>query len=224
MTANYRSRKIVADSVVHIIGCLSSVAAAIVLLARVLPRADMTVTAAALVYAAGLIAMLWASAAYNLAPNRDWKARLRRCDHAAIFLMIAGTYTPFALIGLGGPAGWQLLAVVWAVAIAGIALKLCFPGRFERLAIALYLALGWAGLPLGRELLIALPGDVFVLLVAGGAIYTAGVAFYLWERWPCHNAVWHCCVLAAAACHYGAVLELMERAAAQTAAALPLAL
>ena len=116
----------------------------------------------------------------------------------AIYLLIAGTYTPFALVALGDRAGLGLLGTVWMVALAGSALAWLRPRQFERTGIVLYLALGWIGLPLLDR-----------LIAAGGMLYTAGVGFHLWHRLPGHNAVWHGFVLAAAACHYFAVLNTL---------------
>jgi hemolysin III len=199
----------IADAVIHVVGCIGAWPAAGMLVAATLSRQNPTLPFAALVYGASLILMLWASAAYNLARRPRLKECLRRLDHAAIFVMIAGTYTPFALAALRGPLGLGLLALVWAVALSGVALKLLRPRRYERLALALYLALGWCGLPLIRRLVDTLPGSAFVLLAAGGILYTGGVAFYKWERLPYHNAIWHAFVLAAAACHYASVYQVL---------------
>jgi hemolysin III len=123
-----------------------------------------------------------------------------------IFVMIAGTYTPLALCRIGGAAGIGLLLYVWLVAIAGAALKLCFPRRFERVSIFLYLALGWSALPMLPQMTAALSATALVLIWTGGILYSIGVVFHLYRRLPYHNAIWHSLVLTAASCHYAAVM------------------
>jgi hemolysin III len=134
---------------------------------------------------------------------KEW---LRRFDHAAIFLMIAGTYTPFVLIEMNTPWGLSLLAVVWAIAAVGIVLQLFAPRYLGGLSVALYLIQGWAVLAALEPLMTALPGRVLTLLMAGGVLYTVGVVFHLWERLPYQNAIWHGFVLTAATCHFAAVI------------------
>ena len=159
-----------------------------------------------LLYAVFLMVMLCCSAAYNLSapsPRQEW---LRRLDHAAIFLMIAGTYTPFTVLCLRG--GWSILltAVVWSVALLGAAGKLVFPRRLEGASVAIYLALGWVGVIAARPIAAALDPPSLALLAAGGLLYTVGTAFHLWRSLPFQNAIWHACVLSAAGCHYAAVM------------------
>ena len=197
----------VADAAVHVLG-LAAALAGCALLAAAAPRPAGVRAAAALgLYAAGLVAMLTCSALYNLAGDGPRKAVLRRLDHAAIFVMIAGTYTPVALLAIGGASGLRLLAVVWAGAAGGAALELLAPARFARISIAAYLLLGWTGLALD-PLLAALPPRDLALLAGGGLVYSLGVAVHLSTRLPYHNALWHAFVLVAAACHYAVVLRL----------------
>ena len=203
----------IADAVVHALG-VSAALAACVGLAAVVPRPVGARRAVALgLYAAGLLAMLGCSALYNLAGVGPRKARLRRLDHAAIFAMIAGTYTPVALLALGGAWGRGLLATAWAGAAGGTALKLLAPARFERASIAAYLLLGWIVLAALDPLLAALPSRDLALLGAGGLLYSLGVVVHLATRLPYHNALWHALVLAAATCHYAVVLRLAATAA-----------
>ncbi|MDR6769633.1 PAQR family membrane homeostasis protein TrhA [Azospirillum sp. BE72] len=193
-----------ADAAVHAVGVTAGIAGFVWLLnTAVLSGTLPTRTALALaIYGLGLVGMLTASAAYNLAPPGFGKALLRRVDHAMIFVMIAGTYTPFTL-GLG--QGVVLGGAVWGGAAFGAALKLRFPGRFHRLGLALYLGLGWAIVTALEPLGSVLSAPALWLLVAGGLIYTVGVVFHLMERMPYNNAVWHLLVLAAASCHFAAV-------------------
>lgn len=207
----YSRGEIVADAAVHALGAAFGLAASGALAAAALPQAgaDPLRALAVLIYAAGLAAMLGCSALYNLAPaGTRRKALLRRCDRAAIFAMIAGTYTPFAGVALGGTAGGALLAGVWTAAAAGAAHALLGPpGRREGVAVLLYLLLGWCGVVLVVPLSAALSTWALALLAAGGVLYSAGTAFHLATRLPYHNATWHAFVLGAAACHFAAVFR-----------------
>ncbi len=182
-------------------------------LAAALPRPVGLGPAVALgLYAVGLLAMLGCSALYNMAGKCRRRALLRRLDHAAIFVMIAGTYTPVAGIGIGGAWGWGLLGVVWAGAVGGALLKLLAPARFERVSILAYLLLGWAGVAALHRLVAALPLRDLLLLAAGGLLYSLGVVVHLSTRLRYHNALWHTLVVAAAGCHYAVVFRLAQTA------------
>lgn len=205
--ARPQPRERLADAVVHAAGLSLGAAGAAALAAMAIPRADAQLAIALGLYAGGLLSMFACSALHNLwaGPRRgDWP---RRLDHAAIFLMIAGTYTPVALIAMGGAWGWALLGFVWSVALAGAALKLLLPGRFERAAIVAYLLLGWCILAAAKPLAASVSLAGVMLLGAGGLLYTSGVAFHLWRRLPYQNAIWHLFVLAGAACHYAAIVH-----------------
>lgn len=206
LTWHYTPREIVADGVVHGLGVVSGLAGAVALVAAALTaHLGFAARAAVLVYAAALILMLGVSAVYNLHPVGPRKWLLRRADHALIYLMIAGTYTPLvALVGTDARA-YALLAAVWAVATVGIALKLLLPGRYDRLSIALYLILGWSGVLAYESVIAALQPTALWLLATGGALYSVGVIFHVWQRLPFQNAIWHAFVLAAMACHYGTI-------------------
>lgn len=185
--------------VAAIIGCI--------VIALILPAdAPAGAVAALAFYGLALIAMLGFALAYNLARGERARAVLRRLDHAAIFLMIAGTYTPFALVAIGGSWGWSLIAFVWTGSLAGMVLKLGWPHRFERASIVAYLALGWALLGALPAMLERVPTGALVLLGVGGLIYSAGIAFHVTRRMPFQNEVWHFCVVAAAGCHFAAVV------------------
>jgi hemolysin III len=195
---------LIADGFVHAAGVLFSFAATAVLLviaAGGLPAGNIVSVA---VYCFGLIGMFAASAAYNLVSRRSLKDILRQLDHAAIFIMIAGSYTPFALI-VGGTAGHAMLAAVWAIAIAGVAIKLRFPRRFDRLSVLLYLAQGWIVILAIGPITSSLSSAALTLLLAGGIVYTLGVPFHLMEWMPFHNVIWHAFVLGGAACQFAAV-------------------
>jgi len=203
----------IADAVLHIIGVSAALAAVPVLVTLVAIRyGDGPTIAATAVYGAALITMLALSAAYHLVRRPRLKEWLRRCDHAAIYVKIAGTYTPFAVLSAGAQAA-ALLTGVWIAALAGLALKLAAPRRWEGLALALYLGMGWAVLAVGGPILDGLSTAGLALVLTGGGLYTLGVGFHLWHRLPFHNAIWHGLVLAASFVFYAAVLvEVLRHA------------
>jgi hemolysin III len=198
----YTRNEIRADALVHGAGILAALVGSIVLLAH----AGVTWVLAA--YLICLVVMLACSAAYNLTPPSQLKWILRRFDHSAIFLLIAGTYTPLLPFLPDSAQSWTLGLVTWLGAAFGIAMKFIFPGRFDRLAILVYLALGWVGITAAGAFAQVLPPQVLNLIIAGGLLYTAGVIFYIWESLKYHNAIWHGFVAAAAACHFAAIALL----------------
>ncbi|MEX2167442.1 MAG: hemolysin III family protein [Methyloceanibacter sp.] len=209
MFPQYTDRERVADGCVHVIGVTASlVALTALLIVAVKAQATLWVVAL-LVYGLALVAMFSCSAGYHLVIHPKIKEVFRRLDHAAIFFMIAGTYTPFILIKMNDPWGLTLLAVVWTMAAIGIAIKLFAPRFLEGLTVALYLVQGWAVLAAWQPLMSALPGVVLTLLMVGGVLYTVGVVFHLWDRLPYQNAIWHGFVLTAASVHYAAVMVIV---------------
>lgn len=196
----------IADVVVHLLGLAFAVGAVTTLAVLLSLRPDLPRGISLGLYALGLVAMLGCSALYHMTSHAHWKALFRRFDHAAIFVMIAGSYTPFALMVIGGIWGWALLGFVWGIALAGVALKLLYPLRFDKLSVAAYLLLGWTVLAALQPLVDAASLAGLVLLLTGGGLYSLGVVFHLWERLPFQNAIWHVFVLAAAACHFAAIL------------------
>jgi len=209
---DYDRAEIAVDAVVHAIGLLLGVVGAAILVVFAIRSPGFGDLPVSIVYAAGLLAMLGFSAAYNLWPVSRIKWVLRRFDHSAIYLLIAATYTPFAMQLKNGVLAYGLLAWVWSVALAGIVQKLMLPGRFDRLSILVYLALSWSGLMLYEPVVVALPPSTLWLLAAGGLLYTFGVVFHIWESLRFQNAIWHAFVLLAAACHYTAVLDCLGMA------------
>jgi hemolysin III len=206
---NYDRVELIADGVVHAVGIVFGLIAATVLVVLTAVYASALDVVAVSIYVGGLLSMLVLSASYNLWPVSRTKWVLRRFDHSAIYLLIAATYTPFIMELKDSVFGLALLIGVWCVAIFGIALKLACPGRFDRLAVGLYLALGWSGIMLYDSVVAALPRVALWLVVAGGALYSLGVIFHAWQRLRFQNVIWHCFVLLGAACHYTAVLDLV---------------
>jgi hemolysin III len=206
---DYDRTELIADGIVHAVGITLGLVAATALIVLTAVYASALDILAVSVYVAGLLVMLVLSATYNLWPVSRAKWVLRRFDHSAIYLLIAATYTPF-ITGLK-PSVFTtvLLVAVWCVAVVGMVMKLAWPGRFDRLAVGLYLALGWSGLMLYDRVASALPNVALWLVLAGGALYSLGVIFHAWRRLRFQNVIWHCFVLLGAACHYTAVLDLV---------------
>jgi hemolysin III len=200
-------RERVADGVIHVIGISAGLIGAAILVIAAATHGSPIELAALITYSGGLLAMLGCSAAYHLLRSSRRRELLRCFDHSAIFLMIAGTYTPFTLLRIRPFWDVVLTASVWSIAAVGIALRLLNPRLFDRLSIGFYLALGWAGLAAIAPLVPLVQVSTLALLGAGGLLYSAGVVFHLWERLPFQNAIWHAFVLTAAAVHYAAVLE-----------------
>jgi len=195
-----------ADGVVHVLGIVLGATAVVALIVRVSAAAPLPDLIPVVIYSFALMAVLIVSAIYNLWPVSPMKWLIRRFDHSAIYVLIAGTYTPF-LMKLGGSIVAQaLLILVWAASAAGIALKVALPGRFDRFAIGLYLLIGWSGIAMW-EGIAQLPATSLWLMVAGGVLYTMGVAFHVWHSLPFQNAIWHAFVLVASGCFYGAVFR-----------------
>src|ERR1700739_4704346 len=181
-------RERVADGVIHVIGITAGLIGAAILVISAATRGSPLELAAVATYSGGLLAMLGCSAAYQLLRSSRRRELLRCFDHSAIFLMIAGTYTPFTLLRLRPSWDFVLTGAVWTVAAVGITLRLLRPQVFDRISIGFYLALGWAGLAAIAPLVPFLQLSTLVLLGIGGLLYTAGGAFHLWEGLPVQNA------------------------------------
>lgn len=200
----YSRAEYLSDAAVHVAGlALAAGAVPVLIVLTALLRGDAASVAGVSVYGGALALMILCSALYNLIPRPDWGWLLRRLDHSAIYLKIAGTYTAF--IAVSGQ-GVGLLLGLWGAALAGVGLKILSPARFRWAALALYLGMGWAGVLAGGAVFGALSSPVVALMTVGGVLYTAGVAFYLWDRLPFHNTIWHVFVLAATGVFYAAVL------------------
>jgi hemolysin III len=206
---NYDRAEMIADGIVHVFGVAFGLIAATALVVLAGIHASVADIVSVSVYVAGLMGMLLLSATYNLWPISPAKWILRRFDHSAIYMLIAATYTPFLVHINDRFIAAVVLIGIWSLTIAGIALKIFLPGRFDRLSIGLYLALGWSGVMVYDTMVASLPRSVLVFIAAGGMLYSLGVIFHIWERLRFQNAIWHSFVLVAAACHYTAVLDLI---------------
>jgi hemolysin III len=202
-------RELIADGVVHVIGTVAGAIGAIVLIAIAAVYHTYVEVIAVSIYAVGMILMFSCSALYNIARKSRYREFFQRLDHSGIFLMIAGTYTAFTMLMLKGDWALYLTAIVWFVALFGIFIKLLWPKRLEGVTTGLYIALGWVGIIALKPILTSLGVAALVLLAIGGALYTIGVIFHLWERLPYQNAIWHGFVVAAAGAHYGAVITAL---------------
>ena len=206
VTWDYDRVELFADGIVHAIGVSLGVVGAIVIVVVAANSARDADMPSIVIYTIGLLSMLGFSAAYNTWPISRAKWVLRRFDHSAIYVMIAGTYTTFIGQMKGDFVSVSLLIGVWLTAVVGVTLKLLLPGRFDRLAVILYLILGWSGVVAYEPVVAVLPSLSIWLLVAGGALYSAGVVFHGWKSLRFQNAIWHGFVLVAACCHYSAIL------------------
>jgi len=201
----YTAAEEVAHSLTHGVGLLLGIAALVLVVVFAAQRGSAIHVVSCAVYGSTLVVLYAASTFYHALPSGRGKRVFGILDHAAIFLLIAGTYTPFALITLSGGFGWTLFGVIWGIAIGGIVLEAVSRGRFRRIQLLLYLGMGWGVVAAARPLLRELATPGLVLLAAGGMAYTLGVIFFVWRR-PFHHAVWHVFVLAGSICHFFAVL------------------
>lgn len=209
-------RRCLVDLAIQAVGLTVSLVGMAALIGWTLANRDGTVVAAVTVYATTLVAMFAFSLAYAASRDSGRASWLRVCDHSAIYLLIAGSYTPICLLVIGGAAGRGLLAAVWVVAAVGIACEIILRERFARLAIALYLLLGWAVVIKIDVVIARLPPAAAALFVSGGLLYTLGVPAHCSRRLPYNQAIWHFAVLAAAGCHYGAIALVVSGLGAQT--------
>jgi hemolysin III len=202
----YTLREELASSITHGIGIVLAIAGLAVLVAFAALHGDAWHIVGCSVFGAAMILCFTTSTLYHSVQAEHIKHMLRALDHSAIFLLIAGTYTPFMLVNLRGPWGWTLFAVIWTLAVAGIVLRLALKGRLHGLVVSLYLAMGWAVVAATEPMLRHVGTGGLILLAAGGLAYTAGVVFYKWRRLPYNHAIWHAFVLAGCGLHFFAVL------------------
>jgi len=198
-----------ANAITHGLGAAAALAGGAVLITLAALFGDGWQLAGAIVFGVCLLLLYLASTLYHAIAHPVAKARLKVFDHCAIYLLIAGTYTPFTLVGLRGPWGWSLFAAIWTLAIAGVVFKLFFTGRFKLLSTLLYVGMGWLALVAIKPLLNALDGWTLGWLLAGGVFYTLGTVFYHRPALRYSHAVWHLFVVAGSVCHYVSVMALV---------------
>ncbi len=195
-----------ASTITHAIGGIFAVAGLVLLVVYATLAHDARRIAAVSVYGASLVLMYSASTCYHLVRPPSLKRILKIVDHASIYLLIAGTYTPILLISMRGTWGFSLLGIVWAMAGTGVILKLFYVDRFEALSTSIYVLMGWLVLIAAKSLFASVPHGGIVWLFAGGISYTGGVLFYRWDELPFNHAIWHLFVIAGSVCHFLAVL------------------
>ena len=208
-SSTYSVREEWLNCAVHVVGIVASLVALPVLVRAALRTGDPWLLAGGLTFGLSALLMFSTSSLYHAAKDPDTRLRLRRADHAAIYLLIAGTYTPFTLGALRGSWGWSLAAIIWTLALLGILFKTTALGfRFHRTSVALYVGMGWLAVVAAKPLMRQLSTFELGWLVAGGLCYTLGVAFYVWKSRPYTHAIWHVFVLAGVACHFVTVLSI----------------
>ena len=191
--------------ITHAIGFVMSIAALTLLVVFASLKGTVWHIVSFAIYGASLVILYFASTVFHLSENQKIRNHLNIFDHAAIFLLIAGTYTPFALVTLHGPWGWTIFGIVWGLAIAGIILKLFYTGRFNTLSTLMYIAMGWLIVIAIKPLIAALPFEGLMWLLAGGLSYSVGAVFFLIDKLPYNHAIFHVFVVVGSACHFIAV-------------------
>ncbi|MCC7054164.1 MAG: hemolysin III family protein [Gemmatimonadaceae bacterium] len=207
VTAEAVHREEIANAVTHGVGALASAAAGAVLVTLAAQSGTRLQMVSAIVFCSSMLLLYTASTLYHAIPNPVTKRRLKVFDHCAIYMLIAGTYTPFTLVALNGTLGWWLFGVVWGLAALGVTFKLFFTGRFKLFSTLVYIGMGWMAIFAVRPMLQAIPVAALAWLLAGGVAYTAGTVFYHNEKLRYSHAVWHLFVLAGSACHFVAVMS-----------------
>lgn len=199
---NYSFGEEVAHSLTHGIGAIASIGALVVMLVWASRYGDGWHVASVAIYGSSLVLLYTASTLYHALPSPRLKYFFQQADHAAIYVLIAGTYTPFLLVNLRGAWGWSLLALVWSIAILGVVIELALRERKKWLSLSLYLGLGWMALIAINPMLDSVALGGLLLLLAGGLAYSLGVSFYVWKSLKYHHAVWHLFVLAGSVLHF----------------------
>ena len=196
----------IANSISHGVGLLLGIIGTVMLLVSALgDNAGLTTLVSYSIYGGSMVVLYLASTLYHAIPHARAKYWLKKLDHCAIYLLIAGTYTPFLLVGLNSPLARGLMAVIWGLALVGVLFKLAFAHRFEKLSLVTYLTMGWLSLVVIYQLAVTLPWGAVALLALGGVVYSLGVIFYASERWRFGHAIWHLFVLGGSLCHFLAI-------------------
>ncbi|PLX58417.1 MAG: hemolysin III family protein [Vibrio alginolyticus] len=207
----YSQREELANTITHGIGMIFGIVGLILLLIKAIDQQADTLTLASMaVYGASIIVLFLASTLYHAIPHPNAKRWLKTFDHCAIYLLIAGSYTPFLLVSLRTPLAFGLMIVIWTIALLGIIMKVAFVYRFKKLSLMTYLVMGWLSLIVIYQLAINLDIGGLTLLAAGGIVYSLGVIFYVAKRIPFNHAIWHGFVLAGCMCHFFAIYYFVE--------------
>ena len=202
----YHLREEIAHSIIHGIGAILAIAGLVILIVNAATFGSARHIVSCSIFGAALVLLYSASTLYHGIQHPKAKKVLRTIDHSSIYLLIAGTYTPFTLVNMQGIWGWSLFGIIWLTAFLGIVLQFSPLRRFSSIRLILYVAMGWAALVAIKPLSASVPMSALTLIVAGGLSYTVGIVFYLWHRLPYHHAIWHVFVLSGSVLHYIAVL------------------
>jgi len=200
-----------ANVITHGIGFLLSLTGCFLLVKRALRSGDAWHLTSFVIFGVSLVILYLASVLYHALPGKEAKKILRKIDHSAIYVLIAGTYTPFLLTNLRGKTGWIMFCIIWAFAVTGILLKLTTEIRSKWVSAGIYLIMGWMAVFIYNSMRENLPERSLVFLAIGGFFYTAGVIFYVWKKMPFHHAVWHVFVMAGSLCHYFSIYFILKQ-------------
>ena len=196
----------IVNSLLHLVGAALGIAALAILVVLSAEQRDTYKVVGCTIFGITLILMYSASALYHAVRKPFWKRIYKIVDHSAIYLLIAGTYTPILLVTLHGAWGWTLFGIIWGLALGGLIFKFFFTGRFEYASTIIYLGMGWLAIVAIKPIYHALPADGLAWLAAGGLSYTLGVVFYMWDRLHFGHAIWHLFVLGGSICHFFLIL------------------
>jgi len=196
----------IANAITHGIGTGLSIAGLTLLVVLAILHSDVSRIVSFSIYGSSLIILYLASTLYHSFQNPPVKRVFRIIDHSAIYLLIAGTYTPFVLLCMRGAWRWAFLGVVWGLALLGIGFKAFFTNRFRKISVLAYVLMGWLCVIALKEMLATIPSGGLILLAVGGIVYTVGIIFYVWRRVPYNHAIWHLFVMGGSICHYFAIL------------------
>ena len=202
----YSIRQEIVHSMIHAFGILFGIISIPILTALAAKNANVPAIVGASIYGFTFLMLFTFSTMYHGFQQPQVKRVLEIFDHISIYFLIAGTYTPFLLIYLRNSFGFTLLIILWSLTLLGIFFKIFFTGRFEIVSVVIYIAMGWILISGGKRFFNAVPADVLTFIIIGGVLYSTGIIFYLWKGFGWHHAIWHFMVLAAAVCHYVAVL------------------
>lgn len=201
----YSKTEEIANALTHGIGIVLSIVGMVFLIHKTGESGDPWYLTSILLYGTSLVLMYSSSTIYHLVQKDKVKQHLRKLDHSAIYLLIAGTYTPFLLVGFRGTSGWVMFAVIWTFAVVGILIKIATRIRSKWVSSIIYLVMGWLAVFIADDMIDNLPETSIMYIVGGGVFYTLGVVFYVWKKLPYHHAIWHLFVLGGSICHFVAI-------------------
>lgn len=204
-SAKYSPREELVHAVTHGLGLLLSIVGLVLLVVRAAHTGDPWRVVSFTIFGSSAVLLYGASTLYHAKAHSPQRAIYKALDHAMIFVLIAGSYTPFLLVSLRGPWGWSMFGVIWGLTLVGIGFKAFFAGRFQLISTLIYLGLGWMSVIAAKPMLEHVPTGALWWLLAGGLAYSLGTIFYLWKRLAYHHAIWHLFVLAGTVCHFIAV-------------------